>query len=139
MFPHTYNLIYLLFSLESGWRNTLSSHMTVRVSSLSNPQELLRRSSLDTNLGAPRLLEFPPEWPNIFFSDTSTTKDFSLAEFRRENLKVAATGSTCLSHLKYQPYVSFYYVLVSLKENWIKILRLVFFNIWAYQHLIRCR
>ena len=65
------------------------------------PHAEFRRSSRDTNLGAPRLLEFPPEWPNIFFSATSTTKDFSMAVFRRENLKVAATGSICLSHLKY--------------------------------------
>ena len=32
-----------------------------------------------------------------FFSATSTVKLFSLAELRRENLKVAATGSVCLS------------------------------------------
>ena len=90
----------LVLELQSECWNTLSSQMTVRASSLRRPHAELSRSSRDTNFGAPRLFELPPEWPNIFFSATSTTKDFSWAVFRRENLKVAATGSTCLSHLK---------------------------------------
>ena len=97
--PHTLVHSHLI-SLASGWRNTFNSQITVRVSSFKRPQEVLKRSSLETNFGAPRLFEFPPECPNIFFSETSTTKDFSPDELSKENLNVAATGSTCLSHLK---------------------------------------
>ena len=37
-------------------------------------KSLWKRTNLETNLGAPRLLEFPAECPNIFFSFTSTWK-----------------------------------------------------------------
>ena len=53
-------------------------------------KSLWKRTNLETNLGAPRLLEFPAECPNIFFSFTSTWKKtstwkllFSLSNLRK--------------------------------------------------------
>ena len=66
---------------ENGWEEKGVCSCLTRASSFalwSMIISLWKRTNLETNLGAPRLLEFPAECPNIFFSFTSTWKKTSI-------------------------------------------------------------